>query len=295
MAPAPSTASADSILDALPDATAVLDDNGTIVSVSYAWRMFAVDNGGRPETTGVGVSYLAVCQRAASAGSADAATVRSQIELVLNGETVHQEFEYPCPSPVIGRWFLMRVNALRPPARGAVVSHVNITRRKQAEDELAHAAAHDPLTALPNPPLFNDRLARALQGREGRPSRADVGILFIDLDRFKFVNDTYGHQAGDEVLLVTASRLREQVRPQDTVARFGGDEFAVLAPRISAEGLNSLAARIATAIAAPHRIHGDTVAVSASVGTYLAAPGESTAHALQCADEAMYDIKRNRL
>ena len=249
MAPAPSTAFADSVLDALPDATAVLDDNGTIVSVNHAWRMFAVDNGGRPETTGVGVSYLDLCRRAAAAGSADAAIVRDQIESVLNGQTVHQELEYPCPSPVIGRWFLLRVNPLPPPARGAVVSHVNITRRKQAEDELAHAAAHDPLTALSNRALFNDRLATALQDRDGRPSPGAVGILFIDLDRFKLVNDTYGHQAGDEVLLVTAARLREQVRPQDTVARFGGDEFAVLAPRISAAGLDGLAARITTAIA----------------------------------------------
>ena len=188
----------------------------------------------------------------------------------------------------------MRVNPLPPPARGAVISHVNITRRKQAEDELAHAAAHDPLTALCNRVLFNDRLTSALQARDGRDGRADVGILFIDLDRFKFVNDTYGHQAGDEVLLAAASRLRGQVRPQDTVARFGGDEFAVLAPRISAEGLAGLASRITAAIAAPHLIHGDTVTVPASVGTYLAAPGESTVRALRRADEAMYDIKRNR-
>ncbi len=283
---------ADAVLDALPDATAVLDGAGTIVAVNHTWRMFSVDNGGHPDATGVGVNYLELCRRSADAGCADAALVRDGIQSVLDGKTVHRELEYPCPSPAAGRWFLLRVNPLPAPARGAVLSHVNITRRKQAEQELAHAAAHDPLTSLANRALFKERLAHALTARDGRPSRDGVGVLYLDLDGFKLVNDNYGHQAGDEVLLLTGSRLRKQVRPQDTVARLGGDEFAVLAPRITAKGLARLAARITDELRKPHFIHGETITVPASVGAHLAAPGESVKHALQCSDDAMYQVKR---
>jgi diguanylate cyclase (GGDEF)-like protein len=285
---------ADAVLDALPDATAVLDDTGTIVSVNKAWRMFTVDNGGDLATTGVGVNYLAMCSRSAEAGCHEAAVVAEGIRSVLTGQTVHRELEYPCPSPAAGRWFLLRINPVDTPARGVVVSHVNITRRKMAERDLAHQAAHDPLTGLANRTLFTTKLAAALTPRKGRSVEANVGVLYLDLDGFKTVNDTYGHDAGDEVLLTTAYRLREQVRPQDTVARLGGDEFAIVAPRINNSGLASLAARIDDALARPHLLHGHSVYVPASVGTHLATAGEAVDHSVRLADTAMYAIKRDR-
>ena len=282
------------VLDALPDATAVLDKSGSIVAVNHTWRMFALDNGGRPDTTGVGVNYLDVCARSAAAGCEDAALAAVGLRAVLAGETVHRELEYPCPSPAVSRWFLLRITPLGGAIPGAVMSHVNITRRKMAELALAHEAAHDPLTGLANRDLFTDRLKAALTQRSGRPARGDVGVLYLDLDGFKQVNDTYGHDAGDELLLTTAHRLRAQIRPQDTVARLGGDEFAVTAPRITAGGLAALAERIAGALAEPHVIHGHPVRVPASVGTHLAAPGEPAAAALRQADQAMYAVKRTR-
>ncbi|WP_375503033.1 diguanylate cyclase domain-containing protein [uncultured Jatrophihabitans sp.] len=285
---------ADAVLDALPDATAVIDGNGTIVAVNKAWRMVAVDNGGQPEATGVGVNYLAICARSAAAGCADAAAVADGIRTVLQGQTHHVELEYPCPSPAVSRWFLLRIAPLAPPAHGAVISHVNITRRKQAERELAHAAAHDPLTAVANRTLFTAKLTKALTPPNGRTARGGVGVLYLDLDGFKPVNDTFGHEAGDEVLLTTAQRLRQVVRPQDTVGRLGGDEFAVVAPRITADGLDALAARITAALHQPHLVHGQHVQVPASVGAHLALPGEAPAHALRQADRAMYAVKRSR-
>jgi diguanylate cyclase (GGDEF)-like protein len=282
------------VLDALPDATAVLDATGTIVGVNHTWRMFAIDNGGRPEATGPGINYLQVCTRSAAAGCQDAADVAAGLRAVLAGDTVEAELEYPCPSPAAGRWFLLRITPLAGPTPGAVVSHVNITRRKTAEQTLAHEAAHDPLTGLANRTLFTDRLTAALTPRPGRPARGAVGVLYLDLDGFKPVNDTHGHAAGDEVLLATAHRLRAAIGPQDTAARLGGDEFAVIAPRITATGLTGLATRISNALADPHLIHGHRIAVPASVGSHLATPGDPATDVVHRADQAMYAVKAAR-
>jgi GGDEF domain-containing protein len=235
---------ATTVLDSLPDATAVLDGLGNIVAVNRTWMMFALDNGGLAEAIGVGQNYLDICTGSAEAGCSDAHRVAEGLRAVLAGQTAEFEIDYPCPSPIVDRWFLLRVTPLLWPEGGAVTSHVNITRRKMAEEALAHEAAHDPLTGLANRTLFMSRLASALKPRSGRPVRGDVGLLYIDLNRFKPVNDLYGHDAGDEVLLTCSHRLRSEVRPQDTVARLGGDEFAIIVPRVSAAELEGLAARI---------------------------------------------------
>lgn len=279
------------VLDSLPDATAVVDKTGRIVSVNNAWRMFAMDNGGRPETTGVGVDYLAVCSRAAQAGCTDAVKVADGLRAVLDGETVQSELEYPCPSPAVGRWFLLRTTRLAGPLPGAVVSHVNITRRKTAEEVVAHQAAHDPLTGLANRRLFAARLDAAL-GRRG--SASELGVLFLDLDGFKVVNDTYGHDAGDEVLLTAAHRLGTVAEPQDIVARLGGDEFAVLARRSSSEALGQLRELVCEVLAEPHLVHGHLLNVPGSVGLSLAVAGEASPVVMRRADEAMYAVKRAR-
>jgi diguanylate cyclase (GGDEF)-like protein len=282
---------ASAVLGGLPDATAVLDRSGCIVAVNRAWRMFALDNEGRADATGIGVNYLDLCDRAAGSGCAEAGPAANGIRAVLSGEAVQGEVEYPCPSPSVNRWFLLRVTSLFGISSGVVVSHVNITRRKMAEEELAHEAAHDPLTGLANRTLFTARLKSALTLRAGRPVKGDVGVLYIDLDRFKLVNDTYGHNAGDEVLVACAQRLQSKVRLQDTVSRLGGDEFAVVAPRMVADSLAALAGRVARALSEPYLVHGKAVGIPASVGAYLAAPGELGIDALQHADDAMYSVK----
>ena len=125
---------------------------------------------------------------------------------------------------------------------------MNISRRKRAEQELAHEASHDSLTGLANRLLFTKILTETLQRRRDLGQYADVGLLYVDLDEFKPVNDAFGHAAGDELLLMTTHRLRSNIRPVDTVARLGGDEFAVCAPEITADGLAALAARIGAAL-----------------------------------------------
>jgi diguanylate cyclase (GGDEF)-like protein len=282
------------VLDALPDATAILDREGSIVAVNKAWRMFAIDNGGSPEATGVGVSYLDVCTRAAEAGCADAVEVLTGLQSVLSGETVESDREYPCPSPTVGRWFNSRITPIGGSTGGAVVSHVNISRRIRSERDLTHRASHDSLTGLGNRMLFAEELARALSAQSDRRSTSDVGVLYIDLDGFKSINDTFGHDAGDEVLLTTAHRMRAQLRPRDCVARLGGDEFGICALRITSEGLAELARRLEAALAEPHQIHGNEVVVGGSVGLHVAVAGESGSEVIRLADQAMYGVKASR-
>jgi len=113
-----------------------------------------------------------------------------------------------------------------PDVRGIVLNSRDVSERRVPEDQLKHQAFHDPLTSLPNRALFTDRLVHAL-ARRGRMGRS-VAVLFLDPDSFKVVNDTLGHQAGDQLLIALAERLRVGLRPEDTVARVGGDEMAVL-------------------------------------------------------------------
>ncbi len=280
------------LLDALPDPTAVIDGDGVIVGVNHAWQMFGVDNGADPKRTGVGVNYLEVCRRSADEGCLDAGAVVSALQAVLAGEAVEADYEYPCPSPSVGRWFAVRMTQMARPELGVVMSHTNITRRKLAEADLELRASRDPLTGLANRARLTEALQTALSDRPGRGSEPDVGLLYLDLDRFKPVNDTYGHAAGDEVLQAVAHRLELLTRPQDTVARLGGDEFAVLVPRIGRSQLDDLAARVIGALAQPHLVHGHPVVVPASVGSYHACGGEDAGSCLERADASMYSAKR---
>ena len=282
------------LLDAIPDAAAVLDAHGVITAVNVAWRVFSGDNGGNAAATGVGVDYLAVCSRSADAGCVDAAAVADDIRAVLAGTTVEREYEYACPSPSVGRWFMLRTTPIGGPRPGALVMHVSTTRRKAAELELERRASLDPLTGLANRSLLRTRLEAALTRRPGRVPLGDVAVLFLDLDHFKPVNDTYGHAAGDEILVEIATRLRNAVRPQDTVARVGGDEFVVVAPRMTEVGLRSLSRRIVTSLEEPHLLHGEQVRVGVSVGRHLASSDEDADAVLAAADARMYDDKRRR-
>ena len=281
------------LLDAMPDAAAVLDRSGTIVAVNRVWRAFGQDNGGTAERTGVGVSYLDVCRRSAATGCADAVEVEVGLRDVLQGRSLEAVLDYPCPSPVVDRWFALRASLIDGGSGGVLVAHTNITRQKVLELDLTRQASLDSLTGLSNRAQLDERLTSALIPRVGREPHADVGVLYLDLDRFKLVNDTYGHAAGDEVLQTVASRLRGVLRPRDTIARMGGDEFCVLVTRTAAEQLTAMVGRVERALATPHRVHGVTVTVSASVGWCMAMPGESPAQVLQRADESMYVAKRH--
>jgi diguanylate cyclase (GGDEF)-like protein len=163
--------------------------------------------------------------------------------------------------------------------------------RKRAEVELAHQALHDALTGLPNRALFYDRLGQALN-RVGRHSTA-AAVLFLDLDRFKVVNDSLGHGAGDKLLISVAERLSRVLRAGDTAARFGGDEFVILCEDISGERQAiAIAGRIAEELSTPFTVDNDEVFVHTSVGIALATQIGARPEALiRDADAAMYRAK----
>lgn len=170
----------------------------------------------------------------------------------------------------------------------------DITERVRAQEHIAHLAYHDSLTGLPNRALLEQRLlaATASAMRHGDL----VGVVFVDLDEFKPVNDTHGHAIGDAVLQVLAERMGMCVRDYDTLARLGGDEFLVLLPRLSRrEDLSVVAFKIARSIREPIPLGDITLNVSASVGLAVYEPGEALDKLIQRADAEMYRAKQQDL
>jgi diguanylate cyclase (GGDEF)-like protein/PAS domain S-box-containing protein len=179
--------------------------------------------------------------------------------------------------------------------RGVVLNSRDVSERKAFEDQLAHQAFHDPVTGLANRALFADRVQHSImRSLRGGPA---IGVMFIDLDDFKTVNDSLGHAAGDRVLAEVGHRLQGAVRPADTVARFGGDEFAVLLDGITdSEEAADVAGRILRALELEYDIDGKEVYPRASVGICLAGQEPDSTDAeelLRNADVAMYMAKRD--
>ncbi|MEJ5914583.1 diguanylate cyclase domain-containing protein [Pseudokineococcus sp. 1T1Z-3] len=173
----------------------------------------------------------------------------------------------------------------------AVLLVEDVTERHEIEVLLAHQASHDALTGLPNRALLLDRLDDLL--RPGPAADSRVGVLYLDLDGFKAVNDAEGHAVGDDVLRAVAGRLDAAVRPGDTVARLGGDELVVVCPGLSVPAdLDVVAARVVAAVGAPYDPPARLHRITASLGTALAAGGEDAATVLARADAAMYAAKR---
>lgn len=173
----------------------------------------------------------------------------------------------------------------------STVAHIeDITEQKMNEAELSHRAVHDLLTGLPNRLLLMDRLERALS-QLARSDR-EVALLYVDLDGFKPINDTYGHAMGDQFLIATARRLTRVVRPPDTVARLGGDEFVVVLDIATEHDAEHVASRIVEELAKPIVIEGHELAVTASVGIAVARSElDDPDRLLRAADAAMYRAK----
>ena len=165
-----------------------------------------------------------------------------------------------------------------------------ITAERQARQDASHQARHDPLTGLPNRVLVLETLNRWLQRRPGLMDKP-IAVLFIDVDRFKWVNDAHGHAAGDELLVHVSRILQAAVRRDDLVGRLSGDEFIVITRTSSRDGARDLAQRIVKAVRKPLRLAGAELSHSASMGICFAGPSDTASTLIENADMAMYQAK----
>jgi len=225
---------------------------------------------------------------------------REQVEAKLAAHINSQSPQFECEHRVrhqdgTYRWMLNRGLAVRDEQGKAyrmAGSQTDITSRKSAEAQLLYDAFHDALTGLPNRALFMDRLGHAIASAKRHPSYL-YGVLFMDLDRFKVINDSLGHGVGDKLLIEVGKRLKSCLRPGDTVARLGGDEFAILLEDIiDTADAEEITRRIEEALTAPYNIQGNEIVTGQSIGIALRSERyEWPEQILRDADIAMYEAK----
>jgi diguanylate cyclase (GGDEF)-like protein/PAS domain S-box-containing protein len=226
----------------------------------------------------------------------DAPAVRGALATVLAREEGDLTLEFRAEH-VDGTWRWLEARATNllaePSVHGIALSLRDVSEQKSNEDDLRHRALHDTLTGLPNRTLLLDRLRGAI-GRAGREARS-VAVFFLDLDAFKEVNDNLGHAAGDEVLVGVGRRLAAIARTQDTVARYGGDEFVVVLEHDQGPAwVMEFADRMRAVFCEPVRAEQKLVTITASFGIASASKGTATPEGLlRDADAAMYRAKQN--
>jgi len=280
--PDDSLAGVESLAEALSVGVLSADGGGQVVYAnSAAQELFWM---GRPALHGDGwlaaVAPPDTAEVTAAAAAALAGSGRQEVSFRMGvGEDHH-------------RWVHARFQGLSWEGRvtGWVAIFDDITAQRSAENALAHQATHDALTGLPNRLLLNDRIEQSI----ARLRRSDqrVGVLFIDVDGFKAVNDKLGHAAGDEVLIELAQRLRRAIRPDDTAARVGGDEFVVLTDSVDSQAGLIIGRRISASVAEPIRVAGTEMTIGISIGIASATSSCRADEVLARADQAMFRAKR---
>jgi diguanylate cyclase (GGDEF)-like protein/PAS domain S-box-containing protein len=278
-----------SIFDSVDTHLAVLDRNGVIVDANEHWLAEVRSGEADMKDATIGDDYLVFLR---AGDTDDSCEVAAGIQSVLDHTRPSFSFEFPLERNGDRRWYQLSVQPLRAPDGGVVIGHRDITERTRIEVALEHQALYDVVTDLPNRTLLRDRLRQAILATRRRNTQ--VALLFIDLDRFKELNDTFGHQAGDTVLREVGERFVDAVRASDTVARLGGDEFAVLIPLAAdREEAVMVARRVLASLQEPFTVEGESAFIEASIGIVLCpGHGEDVQTLMRRADVAMYAAKR---
>ena len=273
-----------SVVENVGEAVFEIDADGRWSFLNEGWRQLT---GLEPDAT-VGTEVVDLVH------ADDRVALLEAIQAVAVGDMTVVEHQVRIVLPRGVRWFEARGRAVAEPDGRLGIAGIlaDVTERRQAAERLADLALHDPLTRLANRTLLLDRLGHALARaqRNGVP----LGVLFVDLDRFKDVNDTYGHAVGDELLVAVGERLRASLRETETIARYGGDEFVVVSEGVADEAaVQAVAERVRAALAEPFTVQGRPYTIGASVGVAVADPGIAGGPELviQQADLAMYRAK----
>ena len=275
------------LVEHAPDALVVLDmDAGVFIdSNDNAARLFGVK---REALKKVGPIELSPPVQPDGRASAEAGM--EHLQRALAGEVTSFEWTHRSAA---GQDIACEVRLVRLPGTRRLVrgSIMDITERKQAEERIRHMAHHDALTGLPNRTLFQDRVGQAVA--QAHRNRSQVATLFVDLDHFKDINDSLGHQTGDRLLHLAGGRLQACLREGDSVARLGGDEFVINLPALTdSNDAMLVAGKVLEALREPFVIDGRELHVSGSIGISLyPADGEDTEALMRAADTAMYHAK----
>jgi diguanylate cyclase (GGDEF)-like protein/PAS domain S-box-containing protein len=280
------------VLEALPSATVLLDGDGQILTVNRAW----VSNGellrrSGIEPGGVGDDYLASMSRGLRAEQ-HAAIVTAINELrsePVDAPAGSFDYEYSAQLGAYPSWFRLQAARVEGSPR-IVVTHEDVTDRVREEQAMAWRAGHDDLTGLPNRATLLELVRAALGART--PAGPATALLVIDIDGFKTVNDSLGHQIGDALLHEVGVRLSDQLRPGDAVGRLGADQFLVLARDCDSSEAAALAFRLQTTFSLQFATSGISVPLTASIGVAVSRPGAHDPHQLLSdADAAMFAAK----
>ena len=273
----------DTALNNMPHGLCMFDADGRLAVMNHRFGEMMFLSDGLVRRGASASDIVDVCVSAGSISAASGKMILAEI-----GDTQAREIITTDPDAARGRSLSWTFQPMT--GGGAVVLLEDITERRNAEARISHLARYDELTALPNRLNFRDEIERLLTVPHDAVQLS--ALLFVDLDQFKQVNDTLGHPCGDELLCAVADRLRNMLRPEDFVARFGGDEFVVFQQNIkSNEDAAGLARRIVDNLSERYQIGNHLVEIGASVGIAMTGPGVSADTLLKNADMALYRAK----
>jgi diguanylate cyclase (GGDEF)-like protein len=275
----------ETVLDALPSPAVLLSPGGRVLLTNAAWEAAVETAGDDRIDAGAGVDYFDIARRAC--GNALGRKIVDSLRELSRGERASVAMDYALEHPTGTHWYHLQASRLDEEGQ-VVVTHTDVTDRVQAERRSVWLARHDHLTELPNRAALHELLDTELRRPDGRP----VTVLFLDVDRFTDLNDSLGHEVGDDLLRQLATRLAGRAGSEDTVGRLGGDEFVVICRGCDGEEAEALAHRFGGVFDEPFELGGRAVRLTASIGIATARCGTSlgtrATDLIRDADLAMY-------